>query len=74
MNQITMRQLVRQSSQLQDWLPCELVRDGEVIALIISPNVSHDVRQTTRTSTMSDKLKELPLSKRVQSSGQMARL
>jgi len=73
MKQITVRQLVRQSSQLQEWLPCEVVRDGEVIALMLPPNVAHDVRQPTERSTMSDKpLTELPLSKKRQAAGMTA--
>jgi len=86
LKQITIRQLVRQSSQLQKWLPCQVVRDGEVIALMLPPNVSHDViqakdmdslvapdvRQATRTTTKSDKLTELPLSKKRQASGRLS--
>ena len=69
MRQITIRQLVRQPGSLVDWLPCEVTKDGEVIALMLPPSVSHDVRQTTRTDTKSDKLTELPLSKKKQAAG-----
>lgn len=71
MKQITVRQLVRHPSQLEEWLPCEIIRDGEVVAVMLPPN---DVRQRTKRNTMSNKLTELPLSKKIQSSGQMARL
>jgi hypothetical protein len=69
MKQVTIRQLVRQSSQIEGWLPCEIVRDGEVIAIILPP---HDVSQSTEAKqtkhTLSDKLTELPLSKERQAS------
>lgn len=47
MRQITMRQLVRQAKDIQSWLPFELVRDGEVIAVVLP----HDVRQGDDTVT-----------------------
>ncbi len=57
MKQITIRQLVRQSKSIEEWLPFELVRDGVVIAVVSSPNVAHDVIQsnpnTPRAGTMS---------------------
>jgi len=74
LKQITIRQLVRQASQLQEWLPCEVVKDGEVIALLLPPNVAHDVRQPIERATKSDKLTELPLSKHRQAEGMTAQL
>ena len=67
MNQITIRQLVRQGNKekIQSWLPFEIVSDGEVIATV------HDVRQTTNVSTKSDKLIELPFSKKRQAEGRL---
>ena len=55
MKQITIRQLVRQSKSIEEWLPFEIVRDGEVIAVVSSPNVAHDVIQRVERGTMSDK-------------------
>lgn len=55
MRQITIRQLVRQSKSIVEWLPFEIVRDGQVIAVVSSPNVAHDVIQATERATMSDK-------------------
>ena len=52
MRQITVRQLVRQGSEanIRAWIPCEITADGEVIAIL------NDVRQTSTSSTMSDKV------------------
>lgn len=81
MKQVTIRQLVRQVSKIEEWLPCEVVRDGEVIAVMYAPNdgrqpigcdfkgetvMDNDVRQASKANTMSDKLTELPLSKQKQ--------
>ena len=74
LKRITTTQLVRQPSRIEEWLPCELVRDGEVIALMLPPNASHDVRQPIERATKSDKLTELPLSKHKQAQGQTAQL
>ena len=74
LKRITTTQLVRQPSRIEEWLPCELVRDGEVIALMLPPNVAHDVRQPTERATKSDKLTELPLSKKKQAAGMTAQL
>ena len=39
MKQISIRQLVKQSKDIEKFLPCEVTRDGEVIATLISPIV-----------------------------------
>jgi len=75
MNRITISQLVRQGNKQRiiEWMPFELVCDGEVIGYCY-PDVMdkhHDVRHRNKANTMSDKLKELPLSKKKQASGMM---
>lgn len=67
MKQISIRQLVKQSKDIEKYLPCELTRDGEIIATILP----YDVKQ--RDSALRplikqqykdiEKLTELPLSK-----------
>ena len=63
MKQITIRELVRKPGQIGEWIPFELLRDGEVIAIVFSPN---DVKQRSESNTMSNKLTELPFSKKRQ--------
>jgi len=62
MRQITIRQLVRQGSEakIREWMPCEVVSDGVVIAALVP---SHDVRQAN----------ELRFSKARQASGRLAK-
>ena len=60
MKQITIRQLVRQGSvaKFKEWMPCEIVSDGEIIAVLLP---YHDVRQAG----------ELRFSKSAQARGHM---
>jgi len=59
MKQVTIRQLVRQGSKakLEEWMPCEIVSDGEVIATLYPPVVRQRAKFETAFAD------ELPLSK-----------
>lgn len=85
MRQITIRQLDRQGNvaKIKEWMPFELVSDGEVIAMVTAPDVDRQSegeaveakqadRQRPRTSTKTDKLSELPLSKSRQAKGRLS--
>ena len=43
MKQITIGELRRSASvaHLKGWLPCEVIADGEVVAIIVAPDVAH---------------------------------
>ena len=58
MRQITIRQLVRQSGSLVEWLPCEVTKDGEVIAMLLPPAMKHDVRQSKETKPKLDEMSD----------------
>lgn len=53
MNQVTIGELRKLGSKVKDALPCELVSDGEVIAVLVSP---HDVSLPVEASTKCHKL------------------
>jgi len=87
LKQITIRDLRRLASatSLREAMPCRITSDGEVIGVLVPAldydvrqrkidelAMSHDVRQATRTTTKSDKLTELPLSKKRQASGRLS--
>ena len=53
MKQISIRELVRQGNvaKLREWMPCELVADGEIVAMLVP---AHDVRQSIKDDKWSD--------------------
>ena len=57
MKQISIRQLVKQSKDIEKFLPCEVTRDGEVIATM------YGVKQRKLLRSANGELLELPLSK-----------
>ena len=69
LRQITKRQLDRQGSvaKIKEWMPFELTLDGEVVALVMPPSLVDS--QPAKRATLTDKLTELPLSKKRQSAG-----
>jgi len=71
MRQITKRQLDRQGNKakVKEWLPFELVIDGEVIAKVIP---SHIDSQSTKATTLTVKPTELRFSKDAQAKGRLS--
>ena len=69
MKQISVRELRRSASatSLREWSPCEIVSDGEVVAMLLPPGVTtkHDVRQPKSVT-------ELPFSKARQARGELS--
>ena len=70
MKQITIRQLVRQGSvaKFKEWMPCEIVSDGEIIAVLLP---YHDVRQANKAKHDVRQAGELRFSKSAQARGHM---
>lgn len=74
MRQITKRQLDRQGSKdkIKEWLPFELVIDGEVIAELILPHSDSQPSKAITMTVNAAKPTELRLSKARQAQGRLS--
>jgi len=72
MRQITKRQLDRQGSKakIRDWMPFQLVVDGEVIASVIPTQIDS---QPTKAKHLDSQASELKFSKAKQAAGRLPR-
>ena len=73
MRQITKRQLDRQGSKakIAEWVPFQLVVDGEVVAAVIPTKARHIDSQPAKARHIDSQANKLRFSKASQASGRM---